>query len=450
MMFKNEKKQQMFHLVISQGLCLIILAGMVGCTPPATQVPPTSAPGVTQAPPTVAPTVVPPKPASVIKIGVLAPMTGTSAADGEEMVRGAQLAVKEINAAGGVLGYTFEVIPGDTKDQIPDAVTSAIERITADPDVHVMMTGYADGANFEIENMSQLNMPYLISANSAQTYGIISPNPDKYPTVWSITPSYDAYETELPRLLEKWAGEGKITLNNRKVAMISSDNPYSETIAEGLKKSFTKINWTITVDETVPFGEVLDWRTILGKIRNDPPDLIVNTDYLPGNEATFLNQFLEDPTDSILFMQYGPSVPEFYDLTKDGSTGVLYNLLGGIIRSPKNTLANTFLELFMNEYGVDTGGYGYMLYLSVYAYTEALKIVGSPIDHTAIGNALGGLSLDSAIGTIKFDPATHLALQGDEYVPIQFYQLWDGERVLLNPDKFATGSVQMPPWIGQP
>ena len=447
-MFKNEKKQEMFRLVISLGLCLIILAGMAGCTPattqaPPTQVPPTSAPGDTQA----APTAVPPKPAGVIKIGVLAPLTGTSAADGEEMVRGVQLAVKEINAAGGVLGYTFEVIPGDTKDQVPDAVTSAIERITADKDVHLMLTGYADGANFEIENMRQLNMPYILSANSAQTYGIISPHPENYPTVWSITPSYDAYQTELPLLMEQWASEGKIKLNNRKVAIVTSDNPYSKTISDGLKVNFAKANWTVTVDETVPFGEVLDWRTILGKIRNDPPDLVVNTDYLPGNEATFLSQFLENPTNSFLFMQYGPSVPEFYNLTKDKSTGVLYNLLGGLIQSPKNTLATKFLEIFKNEYGVESGGYGYMLYESVYMYTEALKIVGNPTDHTAIGKAFGGLVVDSAIGTIKFDPATHLSVQGNDGVPIQFYQLWNGERVLLTPDRYSTGTIQVPPWI---
>jgi branched-chain amino acid transport system substrate-binding protein len=174
--------------------------------------------------------------------------------------------------------------------------------------------------------------------------------------------------------------------------------------------------------------------------------LVVNTDYLPGNDATFLQQFLEDPTDSMLFMQYGPSVPEFYDLTKDESTGVIYNLLGGLIQSPKNVLAAKFLELFKNEYGVESGSYGYSLYTEVYIYTEALKIVGNPTDHLAVGKAIGGLTTDSAMGVIKFDPATHLAIQGDDWVPLQFYQLWNGQRILLSPDRFSTGTIQNPPW----
>ena len=177
---------------------------------------------------------------NVVKIGVLAPMTGGSAADGEEMVRGAQLAVDEINKAGGVKGYKFKIIKGDTKDEVPDAVTSAFKKITSDKAVGCMITGYASPTNFEINLMAEINMPYLISANSAQTQGIIGKAPEKYPTVWSLTPSYKAYETELPRLLEIWAKEGKIKLSNRQVAIITSDNPYSKTISEGLKKSFPK------------------------------------------------------------------------------------------------------------------------------------------------------------------------------------------------------------------
>lgn len=385
----------------------------------------------------------------VIKIGVLAPLTGGSAADGEEMVRGAEMAVAELNAAGGVAGYTFEVVTGDTKDQNPDAVVSAIEKITSDEAVEVMMTGYASTSNFEIETMAEMNMPYLISANAAQTQDIISQDPDKYNTVWSLVPSYKAYETELPRLLELWAEQGNIELKNRKVAIVTSDNPYSATISDGLKVSFAEYGWEVTVDETVPFGEVLDWRTILAEIRQDPPDLIVNTDYQVGNEVAFLEQFLEDPTDSLVFMQYGPSVPEFVELTADSSTGVLYNLLGGMILTPSNTMATEFIAKFSDEYGVEPGTYGYALYESVMIYADALTSVGNPEDRDAIGEALGATSRDTATGTIAFDPATHLAIQGDDNVPIQFYQLQEGERVLVHPAELSTGEVSPSPWGGE-
>ena len=44
-----------------------------------------------------------------VKIGLLAQLTGNSSADGQELIRGAQMAIDEVNAAGGVAGYTFEL-----------------------------------------------------------------------------------------------------------------------------------------------------------------------------------------------------------------------------------------------------------------------------------------------------------------------------------------------------
>ena len=42
--------------------------------------------------------------AKTLKIGVLAPLSGAAAADGQETVQGVEMAIEEINAAGGVAG----------------------------------------------------------------------------------------------------------------------------------------------------------------------------------------------------------------------------------------------------------------------------------------------------------------------------------------------------------
>lgn len=418
------------HLTVSFLVLCLLLTAVTGCAHPKEATPEEMAPET-----------------KIIKIGVLAPLTGTVAADGEEMVRGASLAAKEINEAGGILGYTFEIVTGDTKDQVPDAVISAFEKITADEAVGCMMTGYASTTNFEIEYMARINMPYIISANGNQTRDIIAKDPDAFPTVWSIVPAYDAYETELPRVVEQWAKEGKIKLTNRKVAIITSDNPYSRAISEGLKTSFPEYGWTVTVDEMVPLQDIHDWRSIISKIQMDPPDLIVNTDYLPANAGSFMNQLMENPTKSLVFIQYAPSVPEFVELTKEKSTGILYNMLGGMIRSPKMVETGEFIDKFKDEYGVETGEYGYALYVSVYLYAEALKKVGDPNDRLAIGKAIGETDKMTARGRLVFDPDTHLAIQGDDYVPILFYQIWEAERVLVYPPQYATGEFRLPPWM---
>jgi branched-chain amino acid transport system substrate-binding protein len=385
--------------------------------------------------------------AEVVKIGILAPMTGGAAADGEEMVRGATLAVEEINAAGGVAGYTFEIVPADVKEQSSEAVASAFERLSSDSAVQYMATGYASTTNFEIEMMAEAEMPYTLSANSAQTRDIIAPAPEDYPTVWSLTPSYDAYQTELVPVVQAMEAAGTVAFPNKKLAIISSDNPYSKTIYEGLKKSFTEAGWTITLDELVPFGEINDWRALLAKVRENPPDILINTDYLPGNAATFTTQFLEQPTNSLVFIQYAPSVPEYVNLTADKSTGIIYNLLGGPLNTPKSPRTEEVAKKFEARWGVESGTYGIALYEQMYIYFDALAKVGDPTDHLAIGKAMGETDKTVAQGHLAFDPATHLAKQGNDFIPIQFYQIWNGERVLFYPEQYATGSVQLPPWM---
>ncbi|MFI0848139.1 ABC transporter substrate-binding protein [Mesorhizobium sp. IMUNJ 23232] len=385
--------------------------------------------------------------ADTIKIGLLAPLTGPAAADGQEFQRGAQLAIDEINAAGGFNGSTFELTVGDVKDQSAGAVTSAVERLLGDQDVHFMASGYASLTNFEIENMAEAEMPYILSANSQQTKDIVAPEPDKYGCCWSLTPSFDAYNTDVTSFVEKLAANGKIQLPTKKVAIVSSDNAYSKTISEGMKKTFADKGWTITVDELVPFGEVTDWRAILAKVRENVPDVVINTDYLPGNSASFLNQFLEQPTKSLVFLQYAPSVPEFVELTKANSNGVIYDLLGGPLTTPKNPRAAEVADKYKAKYGVESGTYGVALYETVYLYLDALKKAGDYKDHAAVMKALGESDKQIAAGRLKFDPATHLAMQGDEFIPITFFQIWDGKRDLISPAQYATGEFKIQPWM---
>jgi len=385
--------------------------------------------------------------AETVKIGVLAPLTGPSASDGEEFVRGVEWAVDEANENGGVAGYTFETVVADVKDHSAANVSSAVERLLGTDGVEVILTGYASLSMFEVEMMAEAGMPYIAAGPSPSFAAIVSQAPEDYWCCWSYTASFKGYETDVLPAIESLAADGKISIDNKKVAIISSDNPYSKTISEGMKKVFTDGGWTITVDELVPFGEVSDWRASLAKVRQDPPDLVINTDYLPGNSALFLNQFLEQPTDSVVFLQYAPSVPEFVKLTGDKSTGVLYNLIGGPLDTPGWPRGQELMRAYEDKYGVTSGAYGVGLYEMTNMYFKALEEVGDPKDHEAIGKAIGKIEADSVAGPIAFDPATHVALQSDDHVPVSFWQIWDGERVLIKPDKYANGEFRLPPWM---
>ena len=381
----------------------------------------------------------------LVKIGVLAALTGPGAADGEETVRGSTMALEEFHAAGGMPGYTFEIEVSDVRDQTSDAVMSGVERLMNDDAVDLIMTGYASLSNFEIEFMREEGMPYLVAANSQQTREIVVKDPEAYWMVWSFTPSYDAYETEMLPVVEQLAASGAIELKNKKIAIISSDNAYSKTIYNGLKKSFGGAGWEIVVDEVIPSGEINDWRAFLAKVRQDPPGLVVNTDWVPANASTFITQFLEDPTDSLVFIQYGPSVPEFLDLTKDKATGVIYNLLGGHVPTIPRT--KEVMAKYEERWGSAPGPYGVILYEMMQLYLEVAQKVGDPTDRRAMAKAISETDKLVSQGRLVFDPATHLARQGNDYIPITFYQIWDGERTLFYPNQWSNGEFRRPPWM---
>lgn len=385
--------------------------------------------------------------ADEIKIGVLAPLTGPSASDGEEYVRGVTWAIEEANAKGGVAGHTFKIEVADVGDQSAANVTSATERLLGTKGVEVILTGYASLSMFEVDLMAEANMPYLSAGPSPLFAAIVAKDPDHYNCCWSYSADFTGYVTDVLPTVESLAKTGAIALKSKKVAIISSDNPYSKGISEGMKPLFKAAGWTITVDELVPFGEVSDWKPILAKVRQDPPDLVINADYLPGNSALFVKQFLEKPTNSLVFLQYAPSVPEFLKLTGAQSTGILYDLIGAPIDSPKWPRGQALLKGYKDKYGVESGAYGVGLYEMAQLYFKALAAVGNPGDHAAIGAALGKQKADSVAGPIEFNPKTHVALQDADHVPVTFFELWDSKRVLVAPGKYASGSFQTPPWM---
>jgi branched-chain amino acid transport system substrate-binding protein len=159
-----------------------------------------------------------------------------------------------------------------------------------------------------------------------------------------------------------------------------------------------------------------------------------------------MDQFMEAPTKSLVFLQYAPSVPEFVNLTGDKSQGVIYDLLGGVLNTPKNPRAVELQAKFKAKYGTESGTYGIGLYEEINLYFDALAKVGDPTKHEEIGKAIGETDKQVAEGHLTFDPKTHLAIQGDDALPLQFYQIQDKQRVLIGPKQYATGEFQLPPF----
>ena len=71
----------------------------------------------------------------VVKIGLVAPLTGDQASIGQDLLHGAQLAVDQANARGAIIsGYRLELAALDDQHS-PTQAVSAAKKLVADPDV---------------------------------------------------------------------------------------------------------------------------------------------------------------------------------------------------------------------------------------------------------------------------------------------------------------------------
>ena len=103
----------------------------------------------------------------IYKIGIACPLTGTSATYGEIMLAGAQIAVDEINAAGGVNGHQLELVSLDDKNDPSEAALVA-QRFCDMEDIQMVIAHGASSVTLAAAPIYEAaHMPFMSPASSA-------------------------------------------------------------------------------------------------------------------------------------------------------------------------------------------------------------------------------------------------------------------------------------------
>src|SRR5262249_29407358 len=145
-----------------------------------------------------------------------------------------------------------------------------------------------------------------------------------------------------------------------------------------------------------------EWGPTLAKIRDNPPAVIWVTDYFTGDLASFTKQFVQDPTNSLLHEQYGPSVPEYLDLAGDSANGVLWgSLIANIQDARGKAWHQRYVDKFNQEPGFSQGG---ATYDGTHIYWQAAAMAGGADDRRKIAKMLLQLTWRGVSGSRAFDP----------------------------------------------
>ena len=241
-----------------------------------------------------------------LNVGIMAPVTGPYSGDGEEMVRGAEMAIAEINEKGGVLGQQLELVVGDVADQAPENFVQAAERLVSRDNCVAVSAGYTTTTSVEYDIFADSGVP-LFHTNTLQanTDYVVE---NGITNIFQCCPTEPWYASGFLQIMQEWIDSGQWTPSSNTAAVISSNDSYSISIATVFQDGLREMGWETTLYEEVSVPHA-DWGPQLSKIRDNPPGLIFITDYLAGDLASFATQFASSPTNSLLYQQYGPSVP---------------------------------------------------------------------------------------------------------------------------------------------
>ncbi|MDI6734010.1 MAG: ABC transporter substrate-binding protein [Patescibacteria group bacterium] len=215
---------------------------------------------------------------SPIKIGASFPMTGEAASYGEAVAAAAQLAVKEVNDAGGINGRKIEFIIEDDTCTSKKGVNAITKLAEIDKVVAMIGPVCSAAAGPGLPVAQKNNLPVVITTASAPNLTKIGDH------IFRIYFS-DAFQG-------KFAAEYIFnTLKKTKVAVLYVKNDWGQGINEVFVNRFKELGGQVVFDEGVA-QDIKDFRTLVTKLRAAKPDVVYTALY-PASGSAAIKQLKE-------------------------------------------------------------------------------------------------------------------------------------------------------------
>lgn len=333
-----------------------------------------------------------------IKIAVAGPMTGQYASFGEQMKRGAEMAVADINAAGGVMGQKLQLnIEDDACD--PKQAVAIANKMASDGVVFVaghFCSGSSIPASkvYEEENMLQIS-PASTNPKLTEEGG---------PNVFRTCGRDDQQGLVAGNFLaDTYAG--------KKIAVLHDKTAYGKGLADETKKQLNKRGMNEAMYEAYTAGEK-DYSALVSKMKGAGIDVF----YLGGyhtEAGLMIRQAREQGYNVQLVSGDALVTDEFWKITGNAGAGTLMTF------SPdprKNPSAAPVVKKFRDG-GYEPEGYTLYTYGAIQAWVDAVNKAGGT-DTNKVVDALRKNQFDTVLGKIGFDE------KGDVTAPGYVFYVW--------------------------
>lgn len=349
--------------------------------------------------------------AEPLLIGVSGPLTGNNAQYGAQWKKGFDLALEEINGAGGVRGrqlaYVFEDSQSDPKQSVVVA-----QKFVADERILVELGDFASPA-------SMAASPIYERAGLVQ-FGFTNSHPD-FTKGGEYTWSNSISQTDAAPLHADFVAD----LGLKRVALLHLNTDWGKTTYDLTAKRLAERGVEVVAVEAY-LPDEKDFRTALTTIKAANPDGIVFVSYY--TDAALLAQQIRALGITAPIVANGSNhSPKFLELGGSAVEGVF--LSSNFSPDDPRPEVQAYLQKFREKYGEESD------YFAAHAY-DTMKLIAAAIeqggpDRAAIREALGQIKdVPSVVyGKVTFDVATRrVAAPKDARLVVKDgkFALWDG------------------------
>ncbi len=325
-----------------------------------------------------------------IKIGYLASLTGFCSTFSQEYLKGAELAVKQINARGGVLGHPLQLIVRDDKATPDVGVSQARDLVLSD---HVKyLAGTCSSA--VAKSVAQLvsNPSHVLYAVGVADPAVFSGGSESYafdtiPTATIEGENAAAYVRAHPQ----W----------KHVAVISEDYSYGYQVTAVFKAAMAGSGQQIVSEDYVPSGGS-DYSSYIDKLIAERPDVVYST-VITEDTITLVKQAISlglfKKIKYFGILDYGTI--DAMARPPIGSYGYTYYPSASIYHTPFSAALETLGTAVAN------GGAAGDAFNQVQIIAQGIADAHST-DPTAVREALGGATVQMVQGNVKIHKCNHL------------------------------------------
>ncbi|MCF8093943.1 MAG: ABC transporter substrate-binding protein [Desulfobacteraceae bacterium] len=342
------------------------------------------------------------------KIGGIFSVTGPASFLGDPEKKSMNLAIEEINEAGGVDGRKLEAVIYDTEGDPSKTVTSVGKLINKDRVTAIIGPSRTPTTLAAIPRVQRAELPFISCAAGNKIVEPIKP--------WVFKTAQS--DIQAVASIYKHIKQKGI----KKVGIITVANAFGESGKEQLQEQAS--DFGIAVVRSESFGaDDTDMTAQLTKIRQEDPGAIICWGTNPG-PAVVAKNIKQLDIKTPLYMSHGVASPKFIELAGKAAEDILLptgkilvaDLLGE--DDPQKQVLSNYIEAYESRYNETVSGFGGYAYDAVYLLASAMKGTGG--DKEKIRENLENISNHPGIsGVFNFSKTDHNGLDPSAFVMVR-------------------------------